>query len=121
MIDTLSICFAVFGRCSQIWIDFDAVGIALKGPPYSVPGFGSQVSSWLCAPCIQKRMQDLAFAALSCPSAKGTPNFPERPAAAEPPRASFTKSRREQLGQWLIVHPTKTNSEELKSIQKTSA
>src|SRR3979409_2518971 len=106
--DTLSICFAVFGRCSEICSALDAVGIALKGPPNSVPGLGSQVSSWLCAPCIQERMQDFAFAALACPSAAGRPNFAERPAAAEPPRAIRTKSRREQLGHWLIVHPTKT-------------
>src|SRR5262249_26090144 len=121
MTETLSICFAVFGRCSEIWTAFAAVAIALKGPPNSVPGFGSQVSIWLCAPCIQKRMQDLAFAVFSCASAGKRPNFPARPAAAEPPRAIRTKSRREQLGQWLIDHPTKTNSEELNSIQKTSA
>ena len=42
-------------------------------------------------------------------------------AAAEPPRASRTKSRREQLEQCAIRHPINTNSVELKSIQKMSA
>ncbi len=130
--ETLSICFAVIGRCSEIWMPFAAVGIALNGPPVSVPGFGSQVSIWLCAPCIQKRMQAFAFAPVgrSCSSAeasaeegssaKGSPNFEAMPAAAELPRAIRTKSRREQFLQCAMVHPMKTNSEELNSIQKMS-
>src|SRR5581483_8048426 len=98
MTETLSICLAVLGRCSEIWISREAVGIALNGPPNSVPGLGSQVSIWLCAPCIQKRMQAFAFAGLvGRPEASGRPNFDPIPAAAEAPRASLTKSRREQL------------------------
>ena len=48
------------------------------------------------------------------------PNFDIIPAAAEPPRASRTKSRREQVEQCAIIHPMKTNSVELNSIQKMS-
>ena len=73
----------------------------MNGPPVSVPGLGSHVSIWLCAPCIQRRMQDFAFvvAVLSCARANGMPNFDAMPPAAEAPSASRTKSRREQFGQ----------------------
>src|SRR5262245_27912193 len=98
------------------------VAIGLNGPPVSVPGLRSHVSSWLWAPCIHSRMHAFALPAdADWPRAKGMPNFDAIPAAAPAPSDIRTKSRREQLGQWAMRHPIKTNSEELNSIQKMSA
>jgi hypothetical protein len=67
-------------------------------------------------------MHALAFApGVDCPAANGMPNFDAIPAAAPAPSVIRTKSRREQLRQWAIAHPIKTNSDELNSIQKMSA
>ena len=39
------ICFAVCGSSSETWTPGTDVGMARNGPPVSVFGFGSQVSS----------------------------------------------------------------------------
>jgi hypothetical protein len=53
-------CEAQIGRCSETWIPRAAVGMALNSPPVFLPGFGSHVSIWLGAPCIQRRITDFA-------------------------------------------------------------
>ena len=58
MIDSLSICLATRGSSSEIWIPGTLVEMGLK----PLLPFTSQVSRWLCPPCIQMRMQDCALA-----------------------------------------------------------
>ena len=48
---------ATRGKWWATWIPGTAVSMALVSPPVSVPGLGSQVSSWLGPPPIQSRMQ----------------------------------------------------------------
>ena len=54
---------AVCGRSSQTCVPGTDVGIARNGPPVSVPGFGSHVSSWLAPPASHKVMIDFCRSA----------------------------------------------------------
>ena len=47
---------AVWSQPSAIEMPGTAVAMALVSPPWSVPGLGSNVSSWLGPPAIQSRM-----------------------------------------------------------------
>ncbi len=50
------IAFAVRSHPSAIEMVGTAVAMALVSPPWSVPGLGSNVSSWLGPPAIQSKM-----------------------------------------------------------------
>ena len=60
---SLSIIFAVSGRCSLIRTPVNLVGAESNGPRISggAPGFGSNVSKWLAPPSSQIKIQDFAF------------------------------------------------------------
>ena len=63
MTATLSICFAIFGISSQIWMPGTLVAMGRNGPPVGRPGFMSNVSNWLAPPFIHSRMQCLLLLA----------------------------------------------------------
>ena len=80
---------AVWFHPSAIEIEGTAVAMALVSPPCSVPGLGSNVSSWLGPPAIQSRMQAIcrlrrsaAWSAIQSVKLTGSP--PKRPAPAAP-------------------------------------
>ncbi len=60
------------------------VGIALNGPPVSVFGFGSQVSSWLTPP--DRKMTSTRFCDFFNSAAEAGAANPPRPSAAVEPR-----------------------------------
>ena len=64
---SLSISFAVRGRCSLTRIPANFVETEAKGPRTSegALGFGSNVSKWLAPPSSQIRMHDFALGAFS--------------------------------------------------------
>src|SRR5204862_533899 len=79
------ICRAVWGRSSLTWMPVTEVGIARKGPPVSVPGFGSQLSSWLRPPCIS--ITTMRFCSPASRRAwAGWADHPSPPAQEFPPR-----------------------------------
>ena len=59
--------------------------MAWNGPPVSVPGFGSQVSSWLTPP--GRKMTSTRFCALASSRGAGGLANPPRPSAAAAPAA----------------------------------
>src|SRR5436190_19038231 len=61
MIERCFICWAILGRCSQIWTS-PLVEIGLKGPPVAAPGLRSQRSMVEGPPPIQSMMALLRFA-----------------------------------------------------------
>jgi hypothetical protein len=88
------ICLAVCGSSSQMRVPGTAVGIEANGPPVSVPGLGSQVSSWLTPPA--RKMTSTRFWALaSWPVAAALAN-PAGPRAAAAPAAP-RNARRETV------------------------
>src|SRR5438445_4809287 len=91
-----SICLAILGRCSLIWMPGTEVGIAL----YSLPAFKSNVCDWAGPPCIHRRMHDLCLvpwlAARAARSAS-SPNQPDVDPATTPAAASLSSSRRDGL------------------------
>ena len=87
------ICFAVYGSSSQMWVPGTDVGIALNGPPVSVFGFGSHVSSWLTPP--ERKMTSTRFCDFdSSFAASGLAN-PLTPSAAVAPSVEPRNARRE--------------------------
>ena len=52
---------AVFSQPSAIEMPEPHVWMALVSPPWSVPGLGSKVSSWLGPPPIQSKIQAIWF------------------------------------------------------------
>ena len=55
--------------------------IARNGPPVSVPGLGSQLSSWLNPPCMLKRTTRF-WSLLSCAAAAGRAKKSRPPSVA---------------------------------------
>src|SRR5207253_10449232 len=53
------ICRAVRGISSETDVPGTLVAIARKGPPVSVPGLGSHVSSWLAPPRSEEHTSEL--------------------------------------------------------------
>src|SRR5262245_39609878 len=104
MSDRCFICFATSGRCSEISIPGALVFVAAKGPPVSVPGLGSHVSSWLGAPIIHRRMQRFALAILVTVSwpHRGRPNLAAMAAPADMPTDS-RKNPRLEHEHWCMV------------------
>src|SRR5262249_16537387 len=70
------------------------VGIAWKGPPVSVSGLGSHVSSWLTPPESQKTTQRFRCEA-SCSAARAC-TMPEKLIAPSAPAAPLRNVRRDR-------------------------
>jgi hypothetical protein len=87
------ICLASFGKCSQIWMPGTLVLIGLNSPASAVPGFMSQVSFWLGAPDIHKRMHDFGRLPATGAAAASRPIQPDIEAPRNP-APSFNDSRR---------------------------
>src|SRR5213082_3529298 len=62
------------------------VEIARKGPPVSVLGLGSQLSSWLTPPCMKMLRIRLCLVLIWSARAGELAKVPARPAAADAPR-----------------------------------
>src|SRR4051794_27070141 len=83
---------AVLGKSSEILTPGTLVAIDRNGPPVSVFGLGSQVSSWLAPPASQITSTCRCFLASSAAidglvkPEKPAPRPAPRPAAATPPR-----------------------------------
>jgi hypothetical protein len=95
---TSFICSASRGKFCESCTPGAAVSIALVGPPVFVPGFGSNVSSWLGPPLSQSTMTDVAWpkpgsALLAPSSAKARSGFP-RSTPSAPPSESLSRPRR---------------------------
>ena len=90
------ICSAVLGNSSEMCVPGTEVGIARNGPPVSVPGFGSQLSSWLSPPAIlNTRTRFCSF--LSCSANDGCANAPKPPTTPTAPRGLTARRRRRRL------------------------
>src|SRR5205823_2232452 len=79
---------AVCGSNSEMWIPGTEVGMARNGPPVSVPGFGSQDSSWLRPP--ERKMTTTRFwarASSALAPAEANPAGPSAAAAPAPRKA----------------------------------
>src|SRR6202795_3659502 len=95
-----SMCLAILGKCSLIWMPETAVSIALKGPPLACPGFRSKVSIWLGPPFIHRRMHERlrsGLVAFCCATASSQPDSenPTVPAMAD----NLSASRRDSLAE----------------------
>src|SRR6266704_1397745 len=98
----LSACFAVKGRCSQIWMPGTLVGIGLNSPRYSLgaSGFMSKVSRCDGPPLCHTRMQEMSLVGAARRTLSSV--MPKEP--SEPRRR---RSRRPKRLVWLftvIVH-----------------
>src|SRR5438445_9601843 len=97
-----SICLAILGRCSLIWMPGTEVGIAL----YSLPAFKSNVCDCAGPPAIHRRMHDLCLVPWLAARAARSASSPNQPDADEPrtPAAeSLSQSRRERLVGNIVV------------------
>ena len=85
--------FAVCGRRSLLWIPGPLVGIARPGPPVSVPGLGSQLSSCERPPCML--MTSIRFSSLaSAADTDGCAKEPRPPTTAPVPSARLPRNER---------------------------
>ena len=89
------ICFAVCGSSSQMCVPGTEVGMAWNGPPVSVLGFGSHVSSWLTPPERKMtRTRFCAFASFALASRRCEPGRAERRGGAGRRRGTRAAKRR---------------------------
>src|SRR5262245_61002800 len=91
-----SICFASFGRCSEISIPGTDVSIALYGPPFSCPGLRSKVSIWLGPPDIHSRMHERRRSLLAATSSANAGSQRDIDTPKAPQAESLSQSRRER-------------------------
>src|SRR5262245_44455537 len=98
MIAMWSVSFAIFDRCSLIWMPGTLVAIGLNGPPLACPGLRSKVSSCEGPPLIHSRMHERLRWGSGAAASASRPNQPDRDTPAKPRLQSRSQSRRLGVG-----------------------
>src|SRR6516225_625637 len=93
-----SMCLATLGSNSLILMPGTAVGICLRGPPLTWPGFRSKVSICDGPPFIHSRIHALRRFGCAAASWARAPSQLDTEKPATPAALSFSQSRREGTG-----------------------